>query len=125
MNPQQRKYALNRIEVLERIKIREAENKFTTPEVKVTNEEKYKLIAAGKVKIFPYEKIIRNHYSCPDLYPSFDFSAYEKAAVLDKKKFEAIRNEVSDLAQRAKDQIMLGDCNEAIKIIEKLEAIKI
>lgn len=125
MNQNQKKYAMNRIEVLASIKIREAESRFTSKKVEITNEEKYRLIASGKVKIFSYEKVSRNHYSSPDLYPSFDFSAYEKPAKLDESKFNPIKEKVSKLATEAKDQIMLGDCEEALKLIKQLEDIKV
>lgn len=124
MNSHQKKYALNRIEALSGIKLREAENKFTSKAVTITDEEKYKLIASGKVKIKPF-LIIHRGYGSPDLYPSYDFSGLESESKLDSAKFEPFRIKVNKIAQDAKDQIMLGDCEEALKLIAKLEAITI
>ncbi len=107
MNTHQKKYALQRIDGLQTIKIREAEEKFTTKAVTLSTEEKYKLIASGGVKILPFIKI--SSYS-PDLYPSFDFTAHESKSKLDEKKYNPVVKEVMTIAQQAKDQIMLGDC---------------
>lgn len=125
MNTHQKKYALERIDGLKTIKIRQAEEKYTSKEVKLTSEEKYKLIASGKVKIFSFDKVYRNHYSSPDLYPSFDFSDHEKPSKLDHTKYDPIYKNVCLIAQQAKDQIMLGDCAEALRLIQTLEDIKI
>lgn len=125
MNQNQKKYALNRIEGLERIKVREAEEKYTSKEIKLSNEEAYKLIATGKVKLYPFDKVHRRNYGQPDLYPSFDFRNYEQEAKLDTTKFNPIMENICKIAQQAKDQIMLGDCAEAMKLINKLEEIKI
>lgn len=125
MNTHQKKYALDRIEGLKTIKLRQAEEKFTSKKIEITSEEKYKLIATGKVKMFSFDKVHRGQYGSPDLYPSFDFSDYEKPSKLDHSKYDPIRNNVCDLAQKAKDQIMLGDCEEALKIIAEIEKIKI
>lgn len=124
MNQHQKKYALHRIEGLQAIKLREAEEKFTTKEVKISDEQAYKLIATGKVKIKPYAEI-KQRYSSPDLFPSFDFSDHEKVAKLDESKFNPLKESIFLLAQKAKDQIMLGDCEEALKLIDKLDSIKI
>lgn len=124
MNTHQKKYALERIEGLRTIKLRQAEEQYTSKEIKLSSEEKHKLIASGKVKIFSFEKINSRSYS-PDLYPSFDFSDYEKPAKLDRSKYDPIYKNVCDIAQKAKDQIMLGDCAEALRLIQTLEDIKI
>lgn len=122
MNQNQKKYALNRIDALRTIKLRQAEEKFTTKAIEISKEEKYKLIASGKVKILPYIKICQSY--CPDLYPSFDFSDYEKPKSLDKS-FDLVAKNIESISQKAKDQIMLGDCQEALKLIEQLESIKV
>lgn len=122
MNTNQKKYALNRVEALRDIKLREAGDKYTTDAVTLSKEEKYKLIASGAVKIKPFNEINSN-YSSPDLYPSFDFSKYEKPKKIDTVKYEAVSNKIIKLAQDTKDQIMLGDCQEALKLITTLENI--
>ena|ERR1035437_1560557 len=122
MNTHQKKYALQRIDGLQIIKIREAEEKFTTKAVTLNNDEKYKLIANGSVKILPFNRI--GNYS-PDLYPSFDFSAHESKAKLDDKKYNPIVEKINSISQQAKDQIMLGDCEEAMRLIQQLENMKV
>ncbi len=123
MNTQQKKYALNRIDGLCSIKLREAQEKFTSKAVTISKEEGYKLIANGKVKIKPYKEIDKQYN--PDLYPSFDFSEYEKPSKLDEGKYRPIEKSILDISQKAKDQIMLGDCKEALKLIGELENFKI
>lgn len=125
MNHQQKKYAINRIEALKTIKLRQAEEKFTTKEVALSPEEKYKLIASGKVKIKSWVEVYRNHYNSPDLFPSYDFSAFEKPRKLDEVKYNAVKENVCSISQKATDQIMLGDCQEALKLINELENIKV
>ena len=124
MNQHQKKYALHRIEGLQSIKLREAEEKFTSKEVKISDEEKYKLIAGGKVKVKPWAEV-KQRYNDPDLFPSFDFSKYEEKSLLDEHKFNPIKNAILKTAQEAKDQIMLGDCAEALRLITELEKIKV
>lgn len=124
MNQHQKKYALHKIEGLKSIKLREAEENFTSKEVKISDEEKYKLIASGKVKIKPWGEV-KQRYSDPDLFPSFDFSKYEEKSILNESKFNPIRNLIFKTAQEAQDQIMLGDCKEALRLINELEKIKV
>jgi len=125
MNQHQKKYALERIEGLMSIKLRKAKEKFTSKEVKLTDEQAYKLIATGKVKIHSFDKIHNNRYHSPNLYSSFDFSSYEKQAILDNSKYDPIDKKIRQTAQKAKDQIMLGDCAEALKFIQELEDITV
>lgn len=125
MNQHQKNYALNRIEGLRNIKLQQAENKFTIKEVKLLDREKYELIKNGKVKLFPFEIIHNNNYRNPDLYPSYDFSKLEKPSSLNDYEFNKISTKVNEISQKAKDQIMLGDCEESLKLINELENIKI
>lgn len=124
MNQHQKKYAMNRIEALCEIKLRLAEEKFTSKEIKLADEDAYDLISKGKVKIKPWV-VIKTRYNSPDLFPSYDFSKYERASVIDNGKYIPIRDKILGISQKAKDQIMLGDSQEALKIIEELESINI
>ena len=124
MNQHQKKYALHRIEGLRSIKLREAEEKCTSKEVKISDEEKYKLIASGKVKVKSWAEV-KQRYSEPDLLPSFDFSKYEEKPLLNELKFNPIKDLILKTSQEAQDQIMLGDCAEALRLITELEKIKV
>jgi len=42
-----------------------------------------------------------------------------------KLKFLPLKKNIDTIAQNAKDQIMLGDCEEALKLIKQLDDIKI
>ena len=124
MNHNQKKYALERIDALKSIKLRDAEVKYTSKEVKLSNEQAYNLIASGKVKLKKFD-IVHKGYGSPYLYPSFDFSEHECCSKLDKTNYDPIFKSVCKISQDAKDQIMLGDCEEALKLIKKLEDIKV
>jgi len=124
MNQHQKNYALNRIEGLKNIKLQQAEVKFTTPEVKLDCKQKYELIKNGKVKLYSYE-IVNRQYSSPDLYPSYDFSKLESPSRLNQAAYNEVSTKVNTISQKAKDQIMLGDCEEALRLITELENIKI
>lgn len=124
MNQHQKNYALNRIEGLKQIKLNKAEEKFTKPEVKLSDLQKYELIKSGKVKILSFQLIDRKSY--PYLYDSYDFSKFEfKSMLINEFAFNVIKTNIMAISQKAKDQIMLGDCEEALKLINELENIKI
>jgi hypothetical protein len=123
MNPQQRKYAMERIDRVAMVKISQAKKKYTTEAVTLKNEEKLKLIKDGAVKLKNLD-IIKGQY-CPDLYPSFDFSKHESPEKLDSEKYDKVDKTITRLAVQAKDNIMLGDASEALKIIAEMEAVSV
>lgn len=117
MNQNQKKYALGRIAGLCCIKQRDLETKYKIERVHLEDKERLELIYKGKVSLLPKDRI--NCYST-DLVDAFDFSKFERAES-HKDGYEEKLSQIKRMAQSAEDQIMLGDCEEALKLINKLE----
>lgn len=116
MKQEQKKYAMGRIDQVANQKFHEARIKYSSPEVRLSNTEKLKLIKAGKVEVS------FNNYG--DLRA--DFSKFEKNETFDREKYDAVEKELRALCTAAKDKIMLGDdCASAMKVLEALENFKI
>lgn len=126
MNQQQKIYAVERIKQVEKIKKSDAHRKFTTRAINLTSEEKYKLISSGKVKVLSYSQC-KSQYGrgFHELDSCFDFSKHEEKEKLDIEKYQPICQRIEALAEEARDQIMLGDSQEALKLIRELELLKI
>jgi len=118
MNQTQKKYALERVEYIRRNKNSELENKYTTPKKQLSGDEMINLVVKKKVPI--RKDISRNTYR-PELKDVFDFSNYESPKVIDSKKLSMAIKPINEKAQKIKDQIMLGDAEEALKMIQDFE----
>jgi|WetSurSiteA1Bulk_404760.scaffolds.fasta_scaffold113748_2 hypothetical protein len=116
MKQEQKKYAMGRIDQVINSKMNEARRKFSTPEIRLSNEDKLKLIKAGKVELKA------GHYG----EFTADFSKFERNEAFDHDKYKVIEKDLFALATTAKDKIMLGDdCESAMKVLETLENYKI
>lgn len=120
MNRDQKKYAFERINLVAKEKGNIAKEKYRIEEKKLPDRERIDLIFKGKVSLLPRSEI--NDYT--DLADSYDFSKYEVKGGFGPG-YEKIVSLINETAQKAKDQIMLGDCEEALKLIKELENIKI
>lgn len=120
MNQEQKRYALNRINEVKSQKIGEAREKFRIKAVRLSYEERFNLIYAGKVKLLPRTEI--SQYT--DLSNAYDFSKYETPDGF-KPPFIEVEKTINKLSNDARDQIMLGDCAEAIELIKQLENLKV
>jgi hypothetical protein len=123
MRQPQIKYVIERINNIQEQKVREARAKFTTPEVRLNEAQKYELVVKGKVKLFPLHKITRHGNA--DWDDAFDFSAFESMEVFDQKKYVPLAQLIDKKAQEARDSVVLGDSSEAMKILKELEAMSI
>lgn len=121
MNTHQKKYALERISNLSKEKINSANEKYKIKEVRLGDSRRVDLIYEKKVKLLPREKICDTY---TDLADAYDFSKYEVEGGYKPERDEIVKI-ILDKAQKAKDQIMLGDCEEALRLITELEALKI
>lgn len=115
MNTTQRKYALARIDALQREAEARVKDKYTVPGVTLTNPEKMALILGGKVKL----RSDVNQYT--DLIYAFDFSKHEKPAKVDDKALAKARAKLFAEFNRARDELMLGDAEQALVAIRALE----
>jgi hypothetical protein len=125
MNQHQINYTMKRIDELRYSKIKQAELKFIVAAKILSNNEKYELIDSKKVKLkskvdFGKQNKFTNDY----LSYFYDFSKFENDQYLSKDG-ETLIEQIKKLAQESKDQVMLGDCDEALKLIKELEAVKI
>lgn len=121
MNQQQRKYALERVGIITRQKMEEARVKYTTPEVSLSVEERKTALREGRFKI---KDEIPPYPRYRDLSHWIEFvderDAYVDQGALDQS-CKMIRNE----GNRIKDEIMLGDSEEALKAIKSLENLTV
>ena len=122
MNQTQKRYAIDRVNQIVRDKEKSLREKFTTKKVELSRQEKVTKIRKGQVKIFSDKNITYNKCSFY-LTDVFDFSPFEKQGGVDKKKYDDTMSPVRKKAQEVKDKIMLGDADEALKMIEQLEAM--
>lgn len=121
MNHTQKKYAMERVDGIASAKIEAIEEAMpTTPHKILTYRKAEKLIKEGKVKMIasPSKEIhcYRNFVDTFDFSKHHDYNRrtpnYDPKAF--KKKADVVRKERT----RIKDKIMLGDAEEALKMIE-------
>lgn len=122
MNLQQKNYALNRATEIKNTKINELKNKCTTKAIQITKLEKLELIAQGKVKIKKGYKSIPE-YQMDDIHKVFDFSSYEKPEKFDDKTYNEKSSVIIKKVTEIKDKIMLGDAEEALRLLSELEKL--
>ena len=119
LNQAQRNHAVERIKSMNEAKLAEVRKAQTTPAVNLTSDKKIALINAKRVKLRTDVKWGESLYDRP--YTLFDFSKYEKPAVLSavgKKKIEQIQKD----SQLAIDKIMLAGAAEALDALSAFEA---
>lgn len=119
MSQQQRKYALGRVDAIVAVKTRELRDKHTTPGRTLGNAERLKLLKDGTVKVRAGLTGVEGYKHIDDV---FDFSKWHYGAHLDVKPFESVMARFTARANTARDQIMLGDAEEALAILAELEA---
>ena len=120
MNQQQRKYATGRIDQISEAKIAAIKAANTTAAVKLPDEEKIEMIRSKKVELIKGTEANRYIY----LVNYFDFSKLEKPEVFNKTKADPLIKKINDAAQKAKDEINLGDSEAALKAVAAFEKLK-
>jgi hypothetical protein len=117
MNQKQKDYARERINSLYNKKSKEITKQNTTPARHLRKSEKLDLIYSGKVTLVNRNKL-DNPYSFSVLY---DFSNYENDIIVNEEKIRGLLDPIKKLRTTAIDTIMLGDAEEALKIIREFE----
>ena len=117
MNQKQREYALQRVNDIENARLCALKTKLTTPGVTLTLEQRAELIDQGKVRLKDKAREDKHTY----WQNAFDFSQYEKEAVYDFEACKPLIAKIRAEAGRIKDQIMLGDAEEALSAIAAFE----
>lgn len=125
MNHTQKKYAIERVDGILEWKINQI--KAAMPRIPVLKQLTYKqaakLIKDGTVKLDKDVAPTQKMYKCKNITDMFDFSDYRTDSYnQDKYDVDDCNKKTAPLykeCQRIKDQIMLGDAEEALKLIER------
>lgn len=115
MNKQEKQYATGRIDSIAAEKCHAIKEKYTTDGVSLTGVQRLSAFGAGKYKI---RSDVREINTYTDLCKVVEFTD-ESEDKMDSSRIEAEQAKVRVEATRIKDQLMLGDANEALKLIEK------
>lgn len=123
MNQQQKNYAMNRVDsILEKKTSKISREKFKTKAKELNNLQMIELIRSGKVKLKSKDKIIKmRSWDTDSIKHVFDFSKYITKEIFDHEGYNKKINPYVKEAQKIKDQLMLGDAEEAIRLINKFE----
>lgn len=115
MNKQQKDYAIGRINSITAEKIAAIKAKYTKPGIKLSPEERLVALKQGKFKVRTSVSAI---YSSTDVEDAVLFTG-ERETQRDDVKIDAESAKVHAEATRIKDQLMLGDSEQALAMIEK------
>ena len=115
MNQKEKQYALDRISQIANQKIAAIKLKHTKEGVSLTSAERLAALKNGDFKVRPGINGVPTYAEIKNV---FIFTA-EKAAQSDDVKIEAEIAKVGREATRIKDQLMLGDSQEALQLIEQ------
>jgi hypothetical protein len=121
MNQTQKKYALERIDILKDQKIKKLRQKYTRKGKRLTDKERYLLIKDGKVQTRSEKEFDKFTYQQDRVNNVFVFSKYEWDSSINHKEYDPLESKIIKEARRIKDQIMLGDAEEALKMIQGFE----
>lgn len=116
MNEMQRKYLVNRIEVLANEKEKAIKEKFTVPAKRLSFEEKMKMILDKKVKLLPVDKI----YYHTNFVNAYDFSKYCNDRYVDSKADDLIKK-LNQEKKKMLDVAVFGKEADALDAIPKFE----
>lgn len=119
MNQNQRKYAMERIDTLKNTLTLKTRQAHIVPAKRLSEDEKIQFIVSGVVKLKSNLKdsLRGNHHILQEIFDFGDMLVHEHISEAGLKRVE----EITALAQRAKDAIMLGDSVEALEAIKKFE----
>lgn len=121
MKPAEQKYAMSRIDDLCDQKLRMIEESMPVIKAKkITYEQAVRKIKKGEIKLCPAKKNrpLHNYDDFEDIFDLNGHHDYRSSDTYDKKAYKKKEAPVLIEAQRIKDQIMLGDATEALKMIE-------
>ena len=119
MNHAQKKYAMERVDNIKKVKLAAIKLSCAIPYKTLTIKDGVKLILAKKVKVRS-DCNTQKSVDRLNLANIFDFSQYHQpyAHQYDEKSYNKLAKPVIAKAQAIKDEFMLGDAKEALKMIE-------
>lgn len=119
MNHTEKKYAIDRVNSIEKTKLAALKSKFSTPANWLKAKAKVELVRRGAVKMFADKDINLNG----NLYLSdvFDFSQHQHGDIFESVEFEKAAAPVKAKAKEIRDCIMLGCAEDALVQIRAFE----
>lgn len=119
MNTQQRKYVFDRITAILSHKLNALRHKHTICGKNLTPEERSRLIREKKVNI---KTTLTQVWPTTAIRDVFDFSEHEWPARVDDAALGPEEAAVRSQATALRDQIMLGDVGEALRLLQEFDA---
>lgn len=121
MNTQQIRYAINRVDAIEKEHLSKISDKdFKSKGKRLTDEERLKLLKAGKVK-FRERDMLQFVRGCGGLYRSEATFPGETPDTFDEKGYRDALNAIRDEATRIRDGLVLGNEDQALKALKAFE----
>lgn len=120
MNREQVRYALKRVDSIFKDKKQEIREKHSTPSIKLTLEEKLEALKKGKFKVASCPS--GSSYRSPYLENYITFAGTKKATI-DQKKITEETRKLQAKADELRDQFMLGESEEALKLLAEFERL--
>ena len=117
MNTSEKKYAISRIDGIVCDKQQEIDRKTETEAVRLTYEDKMGLVRQGAVKL---RKNI-TYYGQPTFNDMFDFAKHETPRKVNSAERAKLTASLLAKAHTVRDEVMLGDSKEALKLIAEFE----
>jgi len=120
MSASEKKYAVERIGEVLRVKQAAVYKANEIPAKTLSKKKKYDMIKKGEVPLKPRDS--QNNYG--HLSDFFDFSKHESVAKR-PERCGVLIDRLEKKAAAARDQIMLGDSAEALRLIQELESFNV
>ena len=123
MKPAEQKYAMERVRLIGRGKINAIREAMPLLKPKaLTYGQALRLIKTGKIKLkFRTGKKLDSYDDFKDAFDVSDYHTYGSQDEYDVEAFEKKVGPIRKEIRRIQDQIMLGDAEKALKLIEAFE----
>tara|TARA_R110000764_G_scaffold164451_1_gene251525 strand:- start:1356 stop:1712 length:357 start_codon:yes stop_codon:yes gene_type:complete len=116
MTKAQQVYTLQKIKSIIEAKVAETKKAEGWPRITLYNEAKHALIVSGEVKLKKLKDITLGYHQGN----YFDFSKHEQEAGISAKGQKRL-DQLGAIQVQAEDEIMLGDSQEALALLETLK----
>jgi uncharacterized protein YaaR (DUF327 family) len=118
MNNEQMKYIKQRASEIKSQKLNEIKEKFTDKGVSLTLEQKLQALKDGKFTVTPTDNI---KYGM-SWYNFVSFNG-EKSGKIDTEGLNKAKAEINQKFTKLMDELMLGDSEEALRLLKAFEAL--
>lgn len=125
MNQLQRTYIKRRVEGILAEKIAESREKFTIKSKMLSNQERIRLVRTNKVRMKTEKELLScGNYGSLYINSIFDFSKFEVKGGLNQVEHSKHTKKLKAKANEICDTVMIGDAEEALKMIKDFESFK-